>query len=260
MRQGLRAKLAASKPLFGLFINYPAPALVELAGHSGYDWAFLDAEHGPLGTETIENMVRAAETAGIVPLVRLPYPDASLVNRYLDTGAMGVLVPHIHDADRAREFVRAAKYHPAGERGAGSRTRAADFGYRLSASDYAAWADRETMIFGIVEDRDALEQLPAMLEVDGIDGFVVGPSDLSQALGVPGQIAHPDVVRVIDKVTQAVLRSTKLLCRVLTNAETAAADAAAFAQMGVHLIAEPYTGIFSRGARPVLGVRPRTQA
>src|SRR5437762_2427434 len=139
-RVGLRERLARNKPLFGIFVNYPSPSLVELCGHIGYDWVFIDAEHGPLDLETCENMVRAAETAGIVPIIRLPYPDPTLVNRYLDTGAMGILVPHLGSASQARAFVDAAKYHPAGHRGAGSRTRAADFGFRRSASDYARWA------------------------------------------------------------------------------------------------------------------------
>jgi len=236
-------------------VNYPSPTLVELCGHIGYDWVFIDAEHGPLDLETCENMVRAAETAGIVPIIRLPYPDPTLVNRYLDTGAMGILVPHLGSARQARDFVDATKYHPAGNRGAGSRTRAADFGFERPASEYARWANSETFVMGIVEDADAIHELPGILGTPGIDGVVVGPSDLAQSLGVPGEITHPKVIAAVDEISRQVLASSKALCRVLTSTATAGEDLARFLGMGVPMIAEPFTGLFARGARAILDVR-----
>ncbi|HKB27572.1 MAG TPA: aldolase/citrate lyase family protein [Candidatus Limnocylindrales bacterium] len=236
-------------------MNYPSPALVELGGHIGYDWVFIDAEHGALDLETCEHMVRAAETAGIIPIIRLPYAEPDLVNRYLDTGAMGILVPHLASASQARAMVRAAKYHPTGGRGAGSRTRAADYGFRRSATDYASWANDETFVMGIVEDRAAIEELPEILRTPGIDGIVVGPSDLSQSFGVPGQLTHPSVVAAVDEISRQVLASSKALCRVLTNTATAKDDLARFLAMGAPMIAEPFTGLFFRGARAILDVR-----
>jgi len=247
--------LAGHSPLLGLFVNYPSPALVELAGHIGYDWVFIDAEHGPLDLETVEHMVRAAETAGVVPIVRLPQPDPSLVHRYLDTGAMGILVPHLSSVEVANEMVDAAKFPPRGHRGAGSRTRAAGFGFRMTAADYADWSNSETVVFGILEDRSGYEQLSDILTVDGLDGLVVGPSDLSQSLGVPGQTSHPKVVELVDAITKQVLASSKVLCRVMTNASTAVSDLRRFQVMGVPMVAEPFTGLFARGAREILELR-----
>jgi 4-hydroxy-2-oxoheptanedioate aldolase len=255
VRSGLKQRLAAHSPLLGLFINYPSPALVELAGHIGYDWVFIDAEHGPLDVETVEQMVRAAETAGVVPIVRLPQPDPSLVHRYLDTGAMGILVPHLSSVEVAKDMVDAAKFPPHGHRGAGSRTRAADFGFRMTAADYADWANAETVIFGILEDRSGFDQLTEILSVEGLDGLVVGPSDLSQSLGVPGQTAHPKVVELVDAITNQVLASSKVLCRVMTNASTAISDLKRFQALGVPMIAEPFTGLFARGAQEILALR-----
>lgn len=255
MRAGLKQRLASRRPLLGLFVNYPAPALVELAGHMGYDWVFIDCEHGPLDLETVEHMVRAAETAGIVPILRMPNADPLLVHRYLDTGAMGLLVPHLSSPAVAREIVEAAKFPPRGQRGAGSRTRAADFGFRMKAAEYAEWANSETVVFGILEDRSADEGLSEILEVDGLDGVVVGPSDLSQSLGVPGQPDHPKVLEMVESITKRVLASSKTLCRVITNASTAVVDARRFQDMGVPMIAEPFTGLFARGAREILSVR-----
>jgi len=241
--------------MLGIFVNYPAPALVELAGHIGYDWVFIDAEHGPLDLETCEHMVRAAETAGIVPIIRLPKPDPDLVHRYLDTGAMGILVPHLSSAAVAQEMVQATKFPPQGRRGAGSRTRAAGFGYHMTAPEYAEWSNRETVIFGILEDVSGYEAISSILAVDGLDGLVVGPSDLSQSLGVPGRTDDQRVVDAVADLTRAILASDKMLIRVVTNASTAVDDARRFRDLGVPMIAEPFTGLFARGARDILAIR-----
>jgi 4-hydroxy-2-oxoheptanedioate aldolase len=189
-----------------------------------------------------------------VPIIRLPYPEPALVNRYLDTGAMGVLVPHVGSAAVARAIVDAAKYHPLGHRGAGSRTRAADFGFTRSAADYAVWANAETVVLGILEDDGLDKNLPEILRVEGVDGFVIGPSDLSQSLGLPGQVRHPRVLEAIDAISRQVLASPRLLCRVLQDAQAAPEDARRFAQLGAHMIAETYAGLFTRGARDILSL------
>lgn len=253
-RHGLRARLAEKRPLLGVFVNYPAPALVEMAGYAGYDFVFIDAEHGPQDVETCEHMVRAAETAGIVPIIRLPYPEPALINRYLDTGAMGVLVPHVSSAEIARAVVDAARYHPLGRRGAGARTRAADFGFTRSGAEYAAWANAEILVLGILEDAGLEGSLPELLAVDGLDGFVIGPSDLSQSLGLPGQTRHPKVLEAVAAISQQVLASDKLLCRVLQDAELGPSDAREFAALGAHMIAETYSNLFARGSRDVLSL------
>jgi 4-hydroxy-2-oxoheptanedioate aldolase len=168
---------------------------------------------------------------------------------------MGILVPHLSSVEVARDMVDAAKFPPHGHRGAGSRTRAADFGFRMTAADYADWSNSETVVLGILEDRSGYDQLPAILSVDGLDGLVVGPSDLSQSLGVPGQTTHPKVVELVDAITKQVLASSKVLCRVMTNASTAVTDLRRFQAMGVPMIAEPFTGLFARGAREILALR-----
>ena len=248
--------LAERRPLLGLFINFAAPAIVEMAGYIGYDFVFIDAEHGPQDCETCEHMVRAAESAGIVPIIRLPYPEPNLINRYLDTGAMGVLVPHVSSAEVARAVVDAARYYPQGHRGAGARTRAGDFGFTRSGADYAAWANAETLVLGILEDDGLDANLPEILKVEGFDGFVIGPSDLAQSLGLPGQVRHPKVMEAVNAISRQVLASPKLLCRVLQDAEAGPADTKSFIELGAHMIAETYSGVFARGARDILSLRP----
>ena len=117
------------------------------------DWVFIDAEHGPTDLETCVEMVRAAECSGVVPIIRMPYPDPQLVNRYLDTGARGVLVPHMHEPKLAEAIVQAVRYRPLGHRGAGGNTRAARYGV-MGHQRYVRHAN-DNLVFGILEDTEA---------------------------------------------------------------------------------------------------------
>jgi 2-keto-3-deoxy-L-rhamnonate aldolase RhmA len=256
MRQNLlKARLREGTTAFGVMLNLPSPEIVELAGLLGFDWVFIDAEHGPMGVEMCEQMVRAAETAGITPMIRLPYPDPLLINRYLDTGAMGVLFPHMKSVERTQAAVGGLKYHPMGHRGAGSGTRAADYGLRLSAVDYAKWANAETMLFGIIEDKEAVDELPDILKVDGLDGVLIGPSDLSQSLGMPGQTTHPDVMKLFDQMSATVRASDKLLCVALRSEATAHDYTESLVAAGVPMIVITAKNLIVRGAKDLIKLR-----
>jgi len=260
MRQNtLKARLREGKTAFGVMLNLPSPELVELVGLLGFDWVFIDAEHGPMSVETCEHMVRAAETVGITPMIRLPYPEPLLINRYLDTGAMGVLFPHMKSRERAEAAVGGLKYHPLGRRGAGSGTRAADYGLRLSAPQYAEWANSETMLFGIIEDNEAVDVLPEILKVEGLDGVLIGPSDLSQSLGMPGQTTHPEVLKLVDQMSATVRASNKLLCVALRGEATAFQDTQRLVDMGVPMIVITAKNLVVRGAKDLLELRGKAQ-
>lgn len=254
-QNNLKRKCRAGETAFGVSVNFACPALVEMAGALGFDWVFVDAEHGPLDVETCEDMVRAAETSDITPIIRLPFRDPRLVNKYLDTGAGGVLVPHLCSREAAEEVVAAAKYYPAGKRGAGSGTRAAYFGQRFSAPEYAKWANEETMIFGILEDQETMGNLSEILKVEGIDGVMFGPSDFSQALGHPGETEHPEVLEAMNRVTQMVLASDKLLIASLRSPATAAEDAQRLIDMGVPMLATTMTGLIAASAKKILDLK-----
>jgi 4-hydroxy-2-oxoheptanedioate aldolase len=187
----LRQKLAHGSPLLGLFLQFSHPSLVELAGYIGYDWIFIDAEHSSISPEAVENMVRGAEHAGITPIVRTPSGEPAVIQSYLDTGAMGVLVPHLKSAEMARKIVAATKYPPLGIRGAGSKTRANNVGYRLTAPDHFAWCNEQVVVFGMLEDMEGVKALPEILKVEGLDGLVIGPTDLAGSMGMPGQKPSP---------------------------------------------------------------------
>jgi 4-hydroxy-2-oxoheptanedioate aldolase len=256
MRQNnIIAKNAKGLTAIGLSINMPCPELVEMAGLIGFDYVRIDTEHGPMEMESCEHMVRAAEAIGITPLIRIPYPDPLLINRALDTGAMGVVVGHLSSRARAEAIVGGAKYHPLGRRGAGSGTRAADFGLGLSATKYAEWANAETIVMGILEDKEAVDNLPEILKVEGLYGLIIGPSDLSQSLGMPGQTTHPDVLNLIDKMNRVILASGKKLSVSLRGAANCVEEAQRYVDMGVPILNITIKNIFIKGAKDLVAVK-----
>lgn len=201
----LKIKLRAGEPAYGVSIMFPSPQLVELVARLGFDWVLLDCEHGSHTPESVELMVMAAEAAGITPIARPVRNSPEEILRLIDRGVQGVQVPHVITADDARRAVSAVKYHPLGERGLAAGSRPAGYGIGLSMADYAAAANEQMLVAVQIEDAAALEQLPQLLAVEGIDVFFVGPSDLSQSLGYPGQTDLPAVRTVIDRTLAQII-------------------------------------------------------
>jgi 4-hydroxy-2-oxoheptanedioate aldolase len=199
IKNAVKAKLAKGQAVLGVFVPFPSPDTVEMCGHLGFDFVLLDAEHGPMSVESAAHLLRAAQCAGIVPIVSVPSHNAQTIGRYLDIGALGVQVPQVNDHDEAQAIVKAVKYHPLGHRGM-SRPRAANYGLVGSTQDYVERANSETMIVASIENIDGVMHLPHILDVEGIDIFLAGPHDLSQSLGVPGQVGTPLVQSAIDTI------------------------------------------------------------
>lgn len=199
MQSPLKQKLQTGQPVSGLIIQSPTPALVEIAGYVGFDFVFLDAEHSPLSERDCEDLVRAAEVAGTVPLVRVPSVESGLVLRFLDTGAKGIIIPGAESRWDVEAAVRAAKYAPEGMRGL-SAVRAARYGQRGPLAEYVKTANEDIAILAIVESPKAMEDLEEMMATPGLDGIVVGATDLSQAMGLPGQQTHPKVKEACDEI------------------------------------------------------------
>jgi 4-hydroxy-2-oxoheptanedioate aldolase len=254
----LKSRHAAGVPSIGTFLHIPSPALVEICGLLGFDWMVLDGEHGPLEVETLEHMARAADVVGLVTFARLPYPDARLVNRLLDTGVSGVLVPHFSSAELARSVVNAAKYSPIGHRGAGANTRAARYGVTMTATEYAGRANDQTLVWGILEDPHVVDELPAILDVEGVDGFVIGHSDLSHGLGLPGQVSSQQVEDVIGEITNQVLAAKKMLCRVVRKGDASMIEeAAGYIDGGVSSVAVSATSLLKWAAHDFVELKSR---
>jgi len=172
---------------------------------AGFDFLVIDTEHGSANMETVQRICRAARGAGIAPLVRVTEIGYALIARTLDAGALGLMVPHVETADDARTIVRCAKYPPAGERGFGLRSAVTDYS-GASVPDAIAWSNSETMLMAQVESQRCLDNLDEIAAVPGIDVLLVGPTDLSIALGVPGQLLHPKMEDAYRRVVEVARR------------------------------------------------------
>lgn len=194
----MKAKFAAGEPAFGLSVMFPSPQMVEMARGLGFDWVLIDCEHGSISVESAETMIMAAEAAGLTPIVRPPSRAARDISLLMDLGAMGVQVPHVITADDARAAVAAVKYHPQGSRTMAAGIRAQGYGLASGSESWTDAANRETLVCVQIEDAEALENIDEILKVDGIDVFFIGPSDLSQSMGHPGNPKAPPVAKAID--------------------------------------------------------------
>ncbi len=208
MANELKRALSEGEVALGLFINTHSPDLVEIAGLAGFDFCIIDTEHGPGDAESIQHMIRAAELRGMTPVVRVTNPEPTTILRILDVGAAGVQVPQVNSRREAEEVVRSAKYHPIGERGA-AFTRSSRYGFNESVAKYFEEANRETMVILHCENRRGLDLLDDIASVDGADVIFIGPYDLSQSLGIPGEIYHPRMVEAVAKALASAKKAGK---------------------------------------------------
>ena len=195
----LKKALHEGKTVFGPFMKLSDPAVVEIFGHAGFDFVIIDLEHGPLSTETAQNMVRAAELAGITPIIRVSENDPGQISRALDIGAQGVQVPHITTGAEANKVIEAAKFSPAGERGVCRFVRAASYS-AMDRGDYFKSANNNTLVIAMIEGTEGVQNIDEILETPGVDVIFIGPYDLSQSLGLIGQVSHPKVFEELKKV------------------------------------------------------------
>ena len=185
--------------VLGVLMGFNSPSFVEFCALAELDFVMFDCEHGPMSVESIENLVRAAESFGITPLARVPHNEPSTILRFLDAGVMGVMVPHIESAADAAAIVQAVKYPPLGERGLGP-ARAGDYLARGKVTDYVDMANGETLVIALVESARGVENVEEIAAVPGVDVVQLGPSALSMSMGHYGNPGHPEVQAAIDRV------------------------------------------------------------
>ena len=194
----MKEKLRAGEPVYGVSVMIPSPQIVEMVGAAGFDWVLLDCEHGALTLESVELMAMAAEACGITAIARPATRNPEHILQVLDRGVMGVQVPHVNTAEDARKVIAAVKYHPQGSRGLAAGTRAAVYDSHGTLADYVKAANDATLIAIQLEERSAIENIDELLRVDDIDVYFIGPSDLSQAMGHPGNPRAPAVAEAIN--------------------------------------------------------------
>jgi len=198
--QSIKERLKKGEFVVGPFMKSRDSAMVEIVGLAGFDFAILDMEHSALSIESVEDLIRMAQVRGIDSIVRVPEISESAISRPLDAGASGVLVPHVDTRKQAEDVVFLSKFSPLGERGMDVYARAADYS-RLAKDIYLKQANKQTLLIIQIEGKKGVENLDDILMVKGLDAIFVGPYDLSQSLGVPGEIDHP---RVIEKIKEVV--------------------------------------------------------
>jgi 2-keto-3-deoxy-L-rhamnonate aldolase RhmA len=217
MTISFKKKLAEGRPLIGTIMTLPSPEIAEVCADAGFDWLFVDMEHGLLGLADVQRIVQAV--GGRCPcLIRVPTNEPVSISKALDTGAAGLIFPHINGAEEARAAVRAAKYPPEGTRSIGI-ARAQGYGTRLMES--LENANQEIVLIAQAEHIDAARRIEAIIAERGIDGVFIGPFDLSGSLGRPGRIADPEVQEAIKAIRDSCVKSRVSVGILARNAEAA---------------------------------------
>ena len=188
-------RLRSGEILIGTLVSLPSAEICELLASIGYDWLFIDAEHGAFNPQQAQAMLQAA--APTPCLIRVPSDETIWLKKALDIGAAGVIVPQVHTADQAREIISHCKYTPDGKRGIGIG-RAHKYG--IDFDRYIKYANQETAVVLQAESSEAVDNINDIVKLKGIDAILIGPYDLSASLGKPGEIDHPVVQAAINKI------------------------------------------------------------
>lgn len=190
-----------SEILVGTWLMSGTPSTAEAIGHTGFDFLVLDMEHVPIDIEQASNIMRAIALTPARALVRVPWNDPVMIKRTLDGGAESIMLPFVQNADEARAAVAATKYAPVGTRGVAAVHRSSCYG---AVTDYLQTANDETCVIVQLETPEALANMAEIAAVSGIDGIFVGPGDMAASMGFLGQIARPEVQKVLaDAAKQA---------------------------------------------------------
>jgi 2-dehydro-3-deoxyglucarate aldolase len=199
MHPGFRERLRGGETLFGTMLNLPSAAVAEILAAAGFDWLFIDGEHGAIDSGDLVAILQAVDR-DLACLVRVPELTVGGIKRALDMGAAGIIVPQVETEAQAALAVKLARYAPEGERGMGlARAHRYGFGFK----EYIASANDEIAVVVQAEHARAVENIDRIAAVEGLDAVFLGPYDLSASLGHPGDIHHPQVAEAIDHVTRS---------------------------------------------------------
>lgn len=193
----LRSKIKSGQLTLGSWITIGHPAIAEIMAKAGFDWVVIDLEHSTISLDQAGELIRAIDLCGVSPLVRLTSNDANQIKRVMDAGAHGIVVPMVNSPAEAARAVAATRYPPLGSRGVGLG-RAQGYGARFA--EYLEWQADGPVVIAQIEHRDAVDQLEAILAVPGVDGFMIGPYDLSCSMDIPGQFDRKEFVATMARI------------------------------------------------------------
>lgn len=197
----VKQALLCRKVTLGSWIQIgPYPALAEIIANAGYDWIGIDCEHSDIDVEGFTALARGMYGRGAVPFARVRENDTMAIRQVLDAGAQGIIVPLVNTAEEAKKAVSTAKYPPKGVRGF-CFSRMNDYG--MNFAEYAETANENIAVVVMIESKQAVENIDAILEVDGVDGVFIGPYDMSGSYNFVGQTSHPVIQDACRKVVVA---------------------------------------------------------
>jgi 2-dehydro-3-deoxyglucarate aldolase/4-hydroxy-2-oxoheptanedioate aldolase len=240
MNHSFRSRLGAGELLVGTIVTLAAPEVAEILAGAGFDWLFIDGEHGPLDARDAQALLQAAD--GRCPsLIRVPVGEEVWIKKALDVGAAGVIAPQVQSAEDAERIVRLCKYPPEGSRGVGV-ARAHGYGRRFR--EYVDRANEEVAVVLQAEHVAAVRNIRSIVSVPGIDAILLGPYDLSASLGKPGQVSDPEVQQAIATIRESCLKAGVKLGAFAADARTARS----FVEQGFTLIAVGIDSLFLMSA------------
>ncbi|WP_163029555.1 HpcH/HpaI aldolase family protein [Pseudomonas viridiflava] len=208
----LKQKLGRRQPVYGLISSIPAPAAIELIAEAGFDFVIIDMEHVLINPETVENMIRVAESYDLTPLVRVADLNPKTMLRLLDGGAQGIVLPMIESPEQLAEAIAACKYHPLGRRSLNAG-RPGSFG-KHSLAQYVKAANEQIMLVAMIESAEGVRRASDIAAVPGLDMILEGAADLSQSLGMPWQIDTPVVQQALLDTWQAAKAADVAYCTI----------------------------------------------
>ncbi|NKQ54036.1 2,4-dihydroxyhept-2-ene-1,7-dioic acid aldolase [Amycolatopsis sp. K13G38] len=192
----------------GTWLKIASGEPAEIMAYAGFDFVVIDLEHAPLDLQTAYRLINSAAALGMTPLVRVPDKTPSTIQKILDAGAMGILVPHVDTVEQAEAVGRACRFPPHGVRGAGGTSRAGAWGLRPNA-EYIATGNDDVLCIPQLESVEAIKAAPEMLALDTVDAVFVGAADLSMSMGTTP--AAPEVAELIGSATEAAHAAGKRL-------------------------------------------------
>lgn len=207
--QSFRRRMQAGETLIGMGVTFSDPAVCELIAEAGYDFSWIDMEHGAIGIESALQMVMAHRGTDTAPFIRVQWNDINVIKPVVDLGPAGIVVPQVNSAEAAEAAVQACRYPPRGVRGYGPR-RGTGYG-AISQPDFLEQVADEPIVAIQIEHKEAVANLDEILEVSGVDIFCLGLNDLSGSFGKLGQHHDPEVVSAVEEVAEKVSKSDRVL-------------------------------------------------
>lgn len=233
----IKRRLQDGKPVCVLSGHHNSD-LIDFLGQFGFDGIWIECEHGPVSWEQIGDMSRACDLWNMASIVRVSANEPWLITRTLDRGASGIVVPHVSTKAEARQVVESAKFGPIGRRGM--------YGSRRSygVADYYQTANDETLVVVLIEEMEAVQNLPEILGVGHIDVFFVAPSDLAQTMGYTGQPNHPEVRAVIDAAIKQIVAAGRTAGALVTDE-----NVDHYRELGARFFLTAWTNWVAKGAK-----------